>query len=262
MRELSKRILVACLVVGPLVLVPLWLGSFALLALVVAASVGLLIEFRRMAGQALSAQTYVALMVLCVLWHVAVFVHYENLPQLVAGIALIVFLCELSPEQPKGFVERVGTAAFLFIYAGVLLSCVLRVRDFGRFWAFLPVAMVWTADTFAYWGGALTGRRKLAPALSPKKTVEGFLWGVVGAFVVAAVAVAINPRANELRILLVAAAAGTAGQLGDLFESKLKRQFGVKDSGSIFPGHGGVWDRTDSLVWVYAVTWLILTAGI
>ena len=102
------------------------------------------------------------------------------------------------------------------------------------------------------------GKRKLAPEISPKKTIAGFFCGFASAIATAIIVLILWRSAPKILVFLIAINAGIVGQLGDLFESKVKRYFGVKDTGYIFPGHGGVWDRTDSLLWVYPVTLMIL----
>jgi phosphatidate cytidylyltransferase len=258
MSEFPKRILVAFLMVGPLMVVPLWFGGYVLLGLVMVMTLGLVIEFRRFSGIALKTYQYVALIMLCWFWQMSVFAQYPQQVAIFFSSILILLLTELSFGENAGTLERAGTLVFLFFYCGVLTSAFMLVRAYGLFWGFLPAVTVWIVDTGAYWGGSLTGKRKLAQTISPNKTVEGFLWGFAAGFLVALVATLIFPDKSVLPICLTALIAGTAGQLGDLFESKIKRQFGVKDTSSLFPGHGGVWDRTDSLLWVYPLVWLAL----
>jgi phosphatidate cytidylyltransferase len=142
------------------------------------------------------------------------------------------------------------------------------VRPFGEAdrgaWLMLFVAVcVWATDTCAYFVGRSLGRRKLAPTLSPKKTVEGAVGGLLGAMAVGA-AFGAWIHLPLLHGLAVGAIAGGAGQIGDLFESALKREIGIKDFGRIMPGHGGVLDRFDSLLFVAPLAYLYLrfVAGI
>jgi phosphatidate cytidylyltransferase len=111
--------------------------------------------------------------------------------------------------------------------------------------------LVWGCDSFAYYVGKSLGRRKLAPIASPNKTWEGAIGGLVGATLIGAAAGTwwVLPELGPARGALAGALASTAGQMGDLVESLWKRGAGVKDSGIFLPGHGGFYDRIDSLLW-------------
>lgn len=129
-------------------------------------------------------------------------------------------------------------------------------------WIFMAILPTWAADVVAYAAGSLVGRRKLAPRISPGKTWEG----TVAGFVAAALAVwfvgteVFIPSLPSEILAPLALAVGPAGLFGDLIESALKRAAGVKDSGTILPGHGGVLDRIDSLLFVAPVVALALNA--
>jgi phosphatidate cytidylyltransferase len=116
--------------------------------------------------------------------------------------------------------------------------------------------VVWATDTFAYFAGRTIGGPKLAPVLSPKKTWSGLLGGMGGAAAISAF-YAIWFLPGWLGVSIVAAALAVVAQLGDIFESALKRTYGVKDSGYLIPGHGGVLDRVDGLVAVAVVAAVI-----
>jgi phosphatidate cytidylyltransferase len=116
--------------------------------------------------------------------------------------------------------------------------------------------VVWATDSFAYFAGRIIGGPKLAPVLSPKKTWAGLLGGMTGAAIVSAV-YAVWWLQGWVALAIVAAALAVVAQLGDIFESALKRRYGVKDSGDLIPGHGGVLDRVDGLAAVSMVAALI-----
>jgi len=121
------------------------------------------------------------------------------------------------------------------------------LTDEGMWLAFCVWGAIWSEDTLAYFGGRLFGRRLLAPEISPKKTVEGFIFGLVGAVLCGV----IFTLAGVVRIhngIAIGLIAGLLGPVGDLVESSLKRETGVKDSGGLLPGHGGFLDRFDSLL--------------
>jgi phosphatidate cytidylyltransferase len=116
--------------------------------------------------------------------------------------------------------------------------------------------VVWATDSFAYFAGRIIGGPKLAPRLSPKKTWAGLLGGMAGAAVIST-GYALYYLPNWVALALAAAALAVVAQLGDIFESALKRRYGVKDSGTLIPGHGGVLDRVDGLVTVGVVAAII-----
>ena len=128
----------------------------------------------------------------------------------------------------------------------------------GLGWVLLAVVVVWVGDSAAYLGGRALGRTRLAPLISPNKTVEGAGAGLAGSVLAA---VAVNAISGLNLALLVAIAVGLClglmSQLGDLVESLVKRQLGVKDSGSLIPGHGGVLDRVDSLLFALPTAWIL-----
>lgn len=130
----------------------------------------------------------------------------------------------------------------------------------GLAWTLVVVLAIWVGDSTAYLGGRSFGRRKLAPALSPGKTVEGGIAGLLAAMLVVAAAFPLVGLGNSWLGLATGAALGLAGQVGDLAESFLKRQAGVKDTGDLIPGHGGVLDRIDALLFAFPVG-LALAAG-
>jgi phosphatidate cytidylyltransferase len=125
---------------------------------------------------------------------------------------------------------------------------------------------IWAADSFAYLVGVRFGRHKIAPRLSPKKSWEGYFGGIVGAVLFSALWAWgwrewVNPAAviTPLRGALLGLAMGIFPVMGDLGESMIKRQFGVKDSGHILPGHGGIFDRIDSWLWALPIAYYIIS---
>jgi len=173
-----------------------------------------------------------------------------------AGIALAVLsgfaLTLLRPDDLAGGVQRAGLVLLGVLYVGFLLPHAMTLREAGHDgwrWVLFAVYVAMGSDSGGYFAGRAFGRVCLAPAISPGKTVEG----VAGA-VALAVLIALLCRAVFARFLGLGEAAGLAvavsllAQLGDLCESALKRAFGAKDSGWIIPGHGGILDRLDSIL--------------
>ncbi len=156
-----------------------------------------------------------------------------------------------------------GATFFGPCYTAGLLAFLLLVRHgvegasplVGTVLAFLPLVTTWLCDTFAMIGGSVFGGPKFAPMISPRKTWSGALSGLVGAGIVAvAYGLLVLSEVGIVlpiwQLLVIGFVVGVLGQIGDLAESLLKRSVGVKESGSFFPGHGGVLDRLDSLYWV------------
>lgn len=153
------------------------------------------------------------------------------------------------------------------VYTGFLLSyIVLIIENFsdGRVLAVVLVLSVWANDSFAYIVGSLIGRHKLAPQISPKKSWEGFFGGTVGTAAVWVIAAYMPFLELSLgTAIAVGAAVAVSAVIGDLAESRMKREAGVKDSGRSLPGHGGFLDRLDSLILVCLVAyWLLWWSGL
>ncbi len=153
---------------------------------------------------------------------------------------------------------EVGMLAFGILYVPLLLGylSLLRIGDHGVKWIFLLMFIVMSGDSAAYYLGCRFGGHKLYPAVSPNKSVEGAVSGLLGSLIGTLVAKALFfPEIGVVLAVFTAIAVGIAGQLGDLFESLLKRSCGVKDSGVMIPGHGGILDRLDSILFAAPVIW-------
>ena len=165
-------------------------------------------------------------------------------------------------------VRTADTAVTVFgaVYTGFLLAylvLILRAFEHGRMLAFAVVLSVWANDSFAYLVGSTIGRHKLAPRISPKKSWEGFFAGLLGSVLIwVALALFLPGTGVDLAHAVVTGVAiGLAVIIGDLFESRMKREAGVKDAGNALPGHGGFLDRLDSLILVCLVAYWVLWWG-
>ena len=165
-------------------------------------------------------------------------------------------------KQPGRALAQVGTTLCGVIYIAFPTAFLVSLRNLpndGLIWLFVVYAITWGTDTFGYVFGKIFGKTKLAPLISPNKTVEGALGGILSAWIPAFCILLFTDALEPILIPMVVAGPFLAIS-GDLFESALKRFFRVKDSYvagfNVFPGHGGVLDRIDALVWV--ATWVFL----
>lgn len=146
--------------------------------------------------------------------------------------------------------EDAATLVLGAIYIGYGFRFLILIRDMGIDTLMYQFAVIWSTDTGAYLTGRYFGKHKLSPMISPNKTIEGFVGGVIFATIIAGIYnLLVQPNLGEINhIWLLTIAMSIFGQLGDLVESAMKRHFGVKDSGNFLPGHGGVLDRFDSTI--------------
>ena len=142
-------------------------------------------------------------------------------------------------------------------YIALPVASVLAVGEVSTMVLLWLALVVWTTDSFALLFGKTIGGAKLAPTLSPNKTWAGLLGGVLGALLITGLFM-ISPPLPSPSLYFWAIVVSLSGQLGDLFESKYKRQFNVKDSGGLIPGHGGILDRMDSFLFAAPVVWVLV----
>ena len=174
---------------------------------------------------------------------------------ILAIIALAIFT--VLDRQNRALASQ---AAFAALYCGLAAVALIGLRDGGQGVAaiLLLFAIVWGTDIGAYFVGRKFGGPKLAPQISPGKTQSGAIGGLVIAMVCAAIIAVLTGILNPFVAMLVAALVSVVAQTGDLFESYIKRRSGVKDSGFIIPGHGGMFDRVDGLMPASIALFIIL----
>lgn len=188
-------------------------------------------------------------------------------------VLILLFFVVLLRNHRKIRVEQVAMAFFFSTFVPVFFSCAVYLRDdfgpgIGIFYLLMGLGSAWLSDSGAYFVGLRFGKRKLAPQISPKKTVEGAIGGVV----VCAVTMLLLARGYQavmgllgfpvtiyyLRLLLLMPVFSVIGMLGDLSASCIKRAYGVKDFGKIMPGHGGVMDRFDSVLFTLPSVFILV----
>lgn len=168
------------------------------------------------------------------------------------GIAFLLLILTYTVLTKNRFdFENAAYAIFSAIYVGIGFYFLIETRHAGLIYIFYSLFIIWATDSGAYFIGKSLGKHKLWPEISPNKTVEGSIGGVVCAIVVAVIFTLFTDiQGSTVTLIGVTIVLSVFGQIGDLVQSAYKRHFNVKDSGSILPGHGGILDRLDSLLFV------------
>lgn len=183
-------------------------------------------------------------------------VFFPDLALAAAALAILILISFLLVEKRNdgpNLDERLrltGAAVLGLLYSAVLPSFVIRLLSYtsGDKWLFTYLAIVFMGDTFAYFAGKYLGKKKLMESVSPQKTIEGAIGGVVGNAMAGLLAYILwLNHLNPVGLIAIAIITGVFAQIGDLFESLLKRVAKVKDSGNLMPGHGGLLDRLDGI---------------
>jgi phosphatidate cytidylyltransferase len=196
--------------------------------------------------------------------HAAFLLFCPDVPRwLLLELCLVVLVsfgtyCVAPKKTVEGVAAKIALTALGVLYVGTFgaLIGLLRDRTYGVFWVFALLGMTWLNDTLAYFFGHKFGRHKLAPMISPGKTTEGFVGGYLGTLTGFVLFWKLLP--NDVTLvqgLALTLLVGLFGPLGDLCESLIKRSFYVKDSGNIIPGHGGMLDRIDALLFTAPVVY-------
>ena len=239
-------------------------GGNVLLAATAFLSIMAMMEFMRMAKihkTPLAVPGYAVVVLLYVLLFTG---HTEWMVPL-AVFFLLAVMAVYVVAFPKFRVEQLLYLFFGFFYAGLLISYIYQVRmlEGGTFSVWLIFIAAWGSDVFAYCAGKLFGKHKAFPVLSPKKTWEGCIGGVLGAAVVAVLyGLAMNQwfaqNFSPVQFAFVCGCGAVISQIGDLAASAMKRNNDIKDYGRLIPGHGGVLDRFDSVIFVAPIVFYLL----
>ena len=254
---MGKRIMVAVIFVPLIILMLFFAPSWVLPVVVSGLAMIALHEVLWSTGFVKNPKISGLAIVLAGLIPFWVFVGERMLPALVTLFLYVVLLFAVAMKSHYTVtMEKMGGSFFLSIVIPYFLSTFIRIREMPdwRYYILLPFVVAWLSDAFALFAGMAFGKHKLAPELSPKKTVEGAVGGVAGSvaatliygFVMSACFGAAAVRYGLL--ILYALLGAVVAQFGDLAFSYIKRQYDIKDYGTIFPGHGGVLDRFDSVI--------------
>lgn len=264
----KKRIITAIVIV-PLLILLLLSPLPVIIAAVMIASIAGLYEYYEAVGlkehKALCFAGYVAAIII----PLAEYISIHAIQMLVYLFVLALFVIMLAYHKKVTF-NHIGMLMMGLIYIPYFLSHIIYIRsmDFGIFYIWLVFIGACMTDTFAYFTGCSIGGKKLCPGISPKKTVAGAIGGVVGCGLsFLAFGLIVNyffagfldgNKMSLILLFLLGIISAVISQIGDLTASVIKRQYGIKDYGNIFPGHGGVLDRCDSIILVAPVIFLFL----
>jgi len=249
----KKKIWTALIIIPPFVLL-IALGHPILFTLMVFITILLgLLEFNNLAlPQSRQIQRFTGISLGLILSILFVYGEARSFsPFLVLMLFLLCVLYMATAERLSSVISNLGITLFGIFYVGFLLSHIILIRNQtdGRAWVLFLIITIWAGDIIALFSGTLFGKHKLYPKISPNKTYEGLLGAIVGSVVIGLLYASLFlPYFNKGVCILVTFGMGILGQLGDFTESMIKRSAQVKDSGSLFPGHGGVLDRIDSFL--------------
>lgn len=274
MSSALSRIIVAVIFI-PIVLTVIILGGYFFTAFIAGLMILGLFEIHRIAA-CKNAYTFWWLnlpFIPALAW-----IAHHNKPELLFPLLLILMVSLLISEMFRvqgSPVLNNSASLFALVYTGLLMSTMIVLRNIdlnqsaggtaGMQIIFVIFGSIWSCDTMAYYGGRMFGKHKLFERVSPNKTWEGAITGFLGAFA-GAWLVSLIVRwlgysffLTSENLIVISALSGSVGQLGDLAESWMKRDAGVKDSGALLPGHGGILDRFDSLLLVAPSVYVYFT---
>jgi len=261
---MHKKRWITGLVASPFLIFFIQQGGIWLFMLVVAAAeLGLWEYYRIMRGEDEKIVSGLPVIGFCSVVLV-LYAAYRNAPDLMAiALAFNLLACALlvilkfgtAPNMIKSLAKQVLGVTYIPFFLAFLI--LIRNSTDGIVWVYFLLVIVFAGDISALYVGSAIGRHKLSPAVSPGKTIEGSLGGLAANLVVGClVKLFFLPALNWPQTVLFCILIGAAGQVGDLFESVLKRSSQVKDSGGLLPGHGGILDRIDALLFAAPIAYL------
>jgi phosphatidate cytidylyltransferase len=253
-----KQRLITGLIAGTFLLALMILGSYWFTALIVALTVVGYDEYMRMLKLKQSRHLYllglIGVIIIAVPWHqfgIEQTLSWEK----IIWLFMFVFLTTTVLTKNKVSLDQAGLVFIGIVYLGLGFHYIMETRlldSHGLFWTLLVLICIWSADSGAYFGGVLFGKHLLWPAISPKKTYEGAIGGIILAVFVTLIFSYTYPDLLSLmQAIILGVVIAIVGQLGDFIQSAYKRAKEIKDTGTIFPGHGGVLDRVDSWLIVF-----------
>ena len=198
-------------------------------------------------------------------WYVMLFFNKADFAALLLIASLMVIMCIFVFTYPKYETNQVMATLFGVIYVSMMLSYIYQIRlmDNGLWLVWLVFIGSWISDTAAYCVGMLIGKHKLAPVVSPKKSIEGSIGGIIGSALVGAIYALVVQNKLKMEFnpiiafAIIGAASSVISQIGDLAASAIKRKHDVKDYGTLIPGHGGILDRFDSVIFTAPIVYYL-----
>jgi phosphatidate cytidylyltransferase len=247
------------------VLLSLWFGSWISFAAMGAVGVLGLHEFYTLTNNPIYGPTRWLSIILGVCSYIAyTAMYFEKLdsffvPHVALVSLLIIFIVEIYRKKAQPL-ENTSLSFFGWIYILMPLYLLAFLSNHSFLYALAPLVLTWTNDTFAYLGGRLLGKKSLFERISPKKTWEGTIFGVVFC-ALSGLFIAFYTGSATAFWMVSAILVAIASVLGDLFESLFKRSLNIKDSGNLLPGHGGVLDRFDATLFAVPLFYMLLTTS-
>tara|TARA_B100000029_G_scaffold284050_1_gene277733 strand:+ start:1967 stop:2782 length:816 start_codon:yes stop_codon:yes gene_type:complete len=252
----------------PIFFSAIWLGSYFFYFLIQAIIIIALKEFNDLFKNSNTKLSFIFSIIgsffITDYYFLGIFTKFIYFEFLLIIFLLILFIYELFYSD-KNLVINISTILFGLIYIPFLLGTVVAIKQFDQImysqFTLLLFISIWACDTAAFIFGSYFGKNKIFPNISPKKTWEGSIAGVLASVLIFFIFFKANlllDNNNFIKIIILAIFVSVSGQIGDLFESKIKRLAGVKDSGTLLLGHGGFLDRFDSLIFASPIIYLYI----
>ncbi len=266
---MKQRIISGVILVIALIPTLLIGGNFTGIVLAIVSLVGIyeLLKVFKLEKSVPGIITYIA----DIIYYAILIINPDELNSIIVAVFILLFIALLITYVtlfPKYKALEIMSGLAIFTYAGMLLSYVYQIRsmDAGIYLVWMIFIASWICDTCAYFSGVFLGKHKAFPVLSPKKTWEGCIGGVIGSMLISLVfAIVFNAKladvfsAPNIALPIITLVCSIISMFGDLAASAIKRDYGIKDYGTLIPGHGGIMDRFDSVIFVAPVVYYMIT---
>lgn len=262
--NLASRVIVS-IIAMPLIVALCWFGSYFFLGFVLLIGLGAFFEFRNMTSTKAVLPGMLLVPAAIIALQTNAFFLYTDYGSLILICSLLIFILELFRNKESAL-ANIGSALFALLYFGLFPAALILIREafpgndqYGAYLILTLISAIWVCDTSAYFAGKSFGKHKLFERVSPKKTWEGAAAGFIGSILwFAAAKIIVLDFFGWSDVIIMGVITGSIGQIGDLIESLIKRDLEIKDSSSLIPGHGGIFDRFDSLLATAPVIYLYL----